>query len=813
MSKEEERGRNMGQQGQVMGAEAEKQGQYTWVSDHAEACIHVENEAAIPLPRPLKRSASSATLNETSQIAMIGVQRSHIESLDYETPDNDVFKEDWRSKTGSEIVQFVFVKWTVACLVGICTGLVALAVNISVENISGLKLVSTLTLLESDRYLAAALMLGGGNLLLVLLSVSLCAFVAPEAAGSGIPEVKAYLNGIDAPNILSPKTLFVKVLGSIGAVSGGLYLGKEAPLLHSGACIASFLSQGGSKRFKLTWKWLRLLRHDRLRRDLVTCGAAAGIAVGFRAPVGGVIFALEEMASWWRSALLWRVLFTTACVTVVRQAANNLCQGQNCGVFGNGGLIVFDMSDVSTNMGLMALIPAMLLGIIGGILGSLFTYLSGKVAKFYSRWHSRHEALGKVLQALFVSIITSIFIFGLPWLATCTPCPSTASCPSSLPSGIYKAFTCASGYYNDLAGLMLSTHDDAIRSLFNNNSNNEFQYLSLLLHLVWGFALAVVTYGLAVPSGLFIPIILVGATYGRLTGKVLKSHLGFENIDEGLFAYMGAASFLGGSMRTAVSLCVILLELTNNLLMLPWTMLVLLISKTVGDLFNTGVYDQILIIKGLPFLEEKPEPYMKHLTASDVCSCPAVTLSAIERVGYIVEVLRMTDHNGFPVLDMTSSLYPTLNGLILRSHLLVLLQKKDLFCQNASGLSSQDTKSAKVDLTKPGSGKGPSIGDIQLTSQEEDMFLDLQPFTNTSPYTVSENMSLAKAFSMFRQLGLRHLCVVPKNEGSSPVTGILTRHDFMPEYVLGLFPHLKISKWRRLRIRLSLFKMAGKWCC
>ncbi|MCO5574994.1 hypothetical protein L7F22_028791, partial [Adiantum nelumboides] len=180
------------------------------------------------------------------------------------------------------------------------------------------------------------------------------------------------------------------VVGSIGVVLGGLYLGKEALLLHFGACIASFLSQGSSKCFKLNWKWLRVLRHDRLRRDLVTCGAAAGIAVAFRALVGGIIFALEEMMSWWRAALLWRMLFTTACVTVVRQAANNICQGQNRGVFGYGGLIVFHMSDVSTNMGQMALIMAMLLGIFGGLLGSLFTFLRGKFIKFYSSWHSKY---------------------------------------------------------------------------------------------------------------------------------------------------------------------------------------------------------------------------------------------------------------------------------------------------------------------------------------------------------------------------------------------------------------------------------------
>ncbi|KAB2600327.1 chloride channel-like protein CLC-g [Pyrus ussuriensis x Pyrus communis] len=61
-------------------------------------------------------------------------------------------------------------------------------------------------------------------------------------------------------------------------------------------------------------------KNDCDRRDLVTCGAAAGIAASFRSPVGGVLFAFEEMASWWRSALLWRAFFTTALIAIVLQA-------------------------------------------------------------------------------------------------------------------------------------------------------------------------------------------------------------------------------------------------------------------------------------------------------------------------------------------------------------------------------------------------------------------------------------------------------------------------------------------------------------
>lgn len=65
--------------------------------------------------------------------------------------------------------------------------------------------------LENCSYFQAFFAFGGCNLILATAAASLCAFIAPAAAGSGIPEVKAYLNGIDAYSILAPSTLFVKV--------------------------------------------------------------------------------------------------------------------------------------------------------------------------------------------------------------------------------------------------------------------------------------------------------------------------------------------------------------------------------------------------------------------------------------------------------------------------------------------------------------------------------------------------------------------------------------------------------------------------
>lgn len=57
----------------------------------------------------------------------------------------------------------------------------------------------------------AFLVFSVSNLVLTLFASIITAFIAPAAAGSGIPEVKAYLNGVDAPGIFSIRTLFVKV--------------------------------------------------------------------------------------------------------------------------------------------------------------------------------------------------------------------------------------------------------------------------------------------------------------------------------------------------------------------------------------------------------------------------------------------------------------------------------------------------------------------------------------------------------------------------------------------------------------------------
>ncbi|XP_068647498.1 chloride channel protein CLC-c-like [Aristolochia californica] len=729
-------------------------------------------------------------MNTSSQIAIVGANVCPIESLDYEIVENDLFKQDWRSRKKVQIFQYVVLKWTLALLIGLGTGLVGFFNNLAVENIAGFKLLLISNLMLKERYYEAFITYAGCNVILAAFAAALCAYIAPAAAGSGIPEVKAYLNGVDAHSILAPSTLFVKIFGSVLGVSAGFVLGKEGPMVHTGACIASLLGQGGSRKYHLTWTWLRYFKNDRDRRDLITCGAAAGVAAAFRAPVGGVLMALEEVASWWRSALLWRTFFTTAVVAVVLKGLIEYCRSGKCGLFGEGGLIMFDVSSAITTYGTPDLVAVILIGVIGGVFGGLYNFLIEKTLRTYSIINEKGAPF-KILLTVSISLLTSFCSFGLSWLANCTPCPEGLKdqCPTIGRAGNFKNFQCPKGHYNDLASLFLNTNDDAIRNLFSSGTASEFYLSSLLIFFVAVFCLGIVTYGIAVPSGLFIPVILAGASYGRFVGRLLSP---ISHLDVGLFALLGSASFLGGTMRMTVSVCVILLELTNDLLMLPLVMLVLLISKTVADCFNRGVYDQIVKMKGLPYLEAHAEPYMRQLIVRDVVTGPIIHFAGVEKVGNILQALRMTGHNGFPVVDEPPfSVEPELCGLVLRSHLLVLLKGKMFSKDRVRSGQEILKKVGTFDFAKAGSGKGLKVEDLEIKEDEMEMYVDLHLISNTSPYTVVETMSLAKAALLFRELGLRHLLVVPKTTGRPPVAGILTRHDFMPEHILELYPHLR----------------------
>ena len=76
---------------------------------------------------------------------------TYLQSLFCRMIENDLFKQDWRSRKRVQIFQYIFLKWTLALLIGLCTGLVGFLNNMAVENIAGYKLVITSDLMFNDK--------------------------------------------------------------------------------------------------------------------------------------------------------------------------------------------------------------------------------------------------------------------------------------------------------------------------------------------------------------------------------------------------------------------------------------------------------------------------------------------------------------------------------------------------------------------------------------------------------------------------------------------------------------------------------------
>lgn len=105
------------------------------------------------------------------------------------------------------------------------------------------------------------------------------------AAGSGVAEVKVILSGFVVHGYLGFRTLIVKTLALVLSVASGLSLGKEGPYVHIATCVGNIACRLFSK----------YNHNDGKRREVLSASAASGVGVAFGAPIGGVLFSLEEV--------------------------------------------------------------------------------------------------------------------------------------------------------------------------------------------------------------------------------------------------------------------------------------------------------------------------------------------------------------------------------------------------------------------------------------------------------------------------------------------------------------------------------------
>ncbi len=208
-----------------------------------------------------------------------------------------------------------FWKWTLVILTGLLIAFTGGFVAVFTEAMTGWKFESCYKLQEEGNMAGAFFSYQFFCLFFALCAGALC-WREPTAAGSGIPEIKAFLNGVNLSNVVRMPVLFAKVLGMCFSCSAGLPLGKEGPMIHAGSIIGGAVSQGNtiSFGFDTSWNIFQDFRNDHTKRDYITYGAAAGVAAAFKAPIGGILLTLEEGASFWSVNVTLRA-FICAVVT------------------------------------------------------------------------------------------------------------------------------------------------------------------------------------------------------------------------------------------------------------------------------------------------------------------------------------------------------------------------------------------------------------------------------------------------------------------------------------------------------------------
>ncbi|KAJ3186073.1 hypothetical protein HDU85_000988 [Gaertneriomyces sp. JEL0708] len=646
-----------------------------------------------------------------------------------------------------------------------------------------------------------------------------------HAAGSGIPEVKTILGGFVIRGFLGVRTLWVKTVALILSVSSGLTIGVQGPLVHIACCVGNVLSRMFNK----------YATNEGKRREILSASSAAGVAVAFGAPLGGVLFALEEVSYYFPLKTMWRSFFCALVAAGTVRVINPL---------GGGKIVLFQVhwEGADTWGGVWGVWEVMFfafIGVLGGLYGALFIRLTSLYARFRARtFLQRYPSAEVILVALFTGLIA--YTFDLTRMGnTELVAELFAQCSPNSTSPL-----CVHASVGSALKLLLTT---------------------LLVKLV----LTVVTFGIKVPAGIFIPSMVVGALIGRSVGVVVQwaasaghilhcspaSETSTACVVPGVYAVVGAASAITGVTRMTVSLTVIILELTGSLPSLLPTMLAIMASKWVADaLAPLDLYSLVIQTNDYPYLDAKRGPRTDHAgsaTAGGIITNPDGREKCVGEVcrrplpvecGRVytlreVETWLESGEEGWAIVDARPPNDGVLLGYVAAGELRfavgqvnqsggsgVVFHRPKLPAtfrypgstttttttptssplptppDSASSLSSSSSSSNEyttpetageiqtqkgfgmnglVRSSSSGSGgaslAASPVNDVPtaLGPTDDPRIHDLAPYTDQAPLSIPATMSLDVVYELFVKLGVRCLCVVWEGR----LVGVVGRKD------------------------------------
>ncbi|BCV23713.1 H(+)/Cl(-) exchange transporter ClcA [Gelria sp. Kuro-4] len=344
---------------------------------------------------------------------------------------------------------------------------------------------------------------------------------APEAAGSGIPHVEAVL--LEQRRLVWWRLIPVKFLAGVFAIGAGLSLGREGPTVQLGAASGQAMS--------------RILKRSHVEeRYLITCGAGAGLAAAFNAPLAGVVFVLEEL----RRNFSPYVFLSALTASVAAGAAAQRLLG---------------LRPLLPLAGIAPLPPSalplfILLGLITGFFGVAFN----SSLSFTQDLYARLEGLPRWLHPVLATGLAGLIGYFLT--------------PAVLGGG---------------------------HALVEQVLAGEVLLKFIPLFLVAKFILTMVSYGSGVPGGIFLPLLAIGALLGSGLGQVADAYFpGIAGLSA-MCAAAGMAAYFTAIVRAPITGIVLILELTGSYANMLFVLAACLTAYLVAEgLKSLPVYEMLL---------------------------------------------------------------------------------------------------------------------------------------------------------------------------------------------------------------------------
>lgn len=428
---------------------------------------------------------------------------------------------------------------------------------------------------------------------------------AQEAKGHGVPEVMQAL--ILRGGRIRARVAAAKIVASALCIGTGGSAGREGPIIQVGSALGSSIGQV-----------LRL--SDERIRNLVACGAAAGIAATFNAPIAGVAFAIEVLMCGLHMRAFGNVVIAAVSASVV---SRNLI----------GDKFAFQVPTYSINSP-FEIVLYLILGLTAALVGVMFMKMLNYSETVFDDWKFP-QILKPAVGGLLLGLVGLAYM-NLPGL--------------SFPDG-----SGAHGVGLDVAiPHMYGSGFPFIEAAIQGKAA-----LWILVILVFIKPLATsFTLGSGNSGGVFAPSLFVGAMLGGAMGHLFSYWFPSIGNNTGAFALVGMAALFSATARAPLTAMLIVFEMSNDYFMiLPLMVAGVTASYFAQWLHHDSIYTMKLAKRGVRFSEGRDMDIMQGVKVSEVMKSRPVTIHKESSFSEVMALFQETNILGFPVLADNNKLW------------------------------------------------------------------------------------------------------------------------------------------------------------